>query len=405
MNTSVKVIPKIQLRKMLIIWMICFLGLTSCTIPVTAQSLEIIPGAWQLEWYKPKLKGKRVALLMNHTATIGDVLLVDTLLQSGIDIVKLFVPEHGFRGTADAGAYIQDGIDSATQIPVISLYGKNKKPTKTQLQDVDIVVYDIQDVGVRFYTYISTLQYMMEACAAWNIPMLILDRPNPHGHYVDGPVLQPSFSSFVGMQPIPVVYGMTVGEYAQMLIGEKWFPQAEKLRLEIITMEGYTHHSLYQLPIPPSPNLSTMHAIYQYPSLCFFEGTVVSVGRGTPRPFEQWGHPSYKAYSTYYFTPQSRIGAAKPLYQDQKCYGLVLNDSSFVPSQLDLSHVLTAYHWYEEKDKFFNNFFDKLAGTDLLRKQIREGKDAAHIRNSWQPELDNFKKIRKKYLLYPDFEE
>lgn len=365
---------------------------------------EAIPGAHRIAFYKPLLEGKRVALLLNHTATVHTALLPDTLLKSGVRIVKLFVPEHGFRGTADAGEYVKDGTDPRTGLPVVSLYGKNKKPASSQLADVDVVIYDIQDVGVRFYTYISSLQYMMEACAENGIPLIVLDRPNPNGHYVDGPVLEPGQRSFVGMQQVPVVYGMTVGEYAHMLAGERLFPHAEKLQLEVISCLQYTHHSTYHLPVPPSPNLQTMHAVYQYPSLCLFEGTVVSLGRGTDHPFEQWGHPAFKSHSGYYFIPQSRTGSTNPPYKNEKCYGERMPDSGLLPQHIDLVPLIKAYRWYPEKQKFFIPFFEKLSGTGELRRQILQGKSPEEIRESWQPGIRRFKEVRKKYLLYPDFE-
>jgi len=370
---------------------------------------EIFPGAYQMNEYLPSLKGKRVALLMNQTARVGERLLLDTLLSCGVKITKVFVPEHGFRGTADAGALIKNGKDERTGLPVISLYGNNKKAKAEQLQDVDVVIYDLQDVGVRFYTYISSLEYMMEACAETGKELMVLDRPNPNGHYVDGPVLRKPFKSFVGMQSIPVVYGMTAGEYAQMLVGERWVKGAEDLKLKVISCKNYDHTKRYQLPVAPSPNLKTMAAIYLYPSLCLFEGTAVSVGRGTDLPFQQWGHPDFEGKTNYYFTPKSVTGASKPLFEGKKCFGRLVainGDSAFflTDGKLQLDALIEAYNWYPDKGNFFNKFFENLAGTDQLRKQIISGKNAHEIREEWQSEVAAFKQIRKKYLLYKDFE-
>lgn len=369
-------------------------------------------GAEQMQDYLPQLEHKKVALLVNQTSVVYGKLLLDTLLASGVNVVKIFVPEHGFRGTADAGAHIKNDIDGKTGLPVISLYGKNKKPTPEQMKDIDVLVYDLQDVGVRFYTYISTLEYAMDACIENNKELIILDRPNPNWSRVDGPVLDTSLRSFVGMQPVPVVYGMTVGEYATMLAGEQWIKNADALRFSVIRCKYYhpeyspdkfyngTIFRAYKLPIAPSPNLRTDNAIKLYPSLCFFEGTIVSVGRGTNKPFEQWGHPDYKGKFEYFFTPKSTIGATKPLLENIDCYGVAVWPS--FGYQIEISHLLKAYQLSSQKEKFFNPFFEKLAGTKLLRQQIIEGKSEAEIRASWQPELEKFKEIRKKYLLYED---
>lgn len=375
---------------------------------VALKAAHITPGVERMESYLPILQNKHIALVINQTSTVGNSVLLDTLLKSGIQVKKIFVPEHGFRGTADAGAHINNDVDKQTGLPVISLYGNNKKPKPEQLSDIDIVIFDLQDVGTRFYTYISTLQYIMEACAENNKQLIVLDRPNPNGYYIDGPVLEQGFTSFVGMQPIPVVYGMTIGEYAQMLKGEKWFNNADKLDIQIIPCENYDHASLYQLPVAPSPNLKEMNAVYLYPSLCFFEGTVISVGRGTDKPFEQWGNPDLRKTFSYYFIPKSRQGAQKPLYEGKKCYGEPLQSPLIFETRakdgsLDLSFLIKAYNAYPEKDKFFNNFFEKLAGTEKLRQQIVSGKTEKEIRDSWQDDLAAFKKIRKKYLLYKDF--
>lgn len=371
-----------------------------------SRAQNVITGAEHMEQYLPLLQGKRTALLINQTSIAGSRLLLDTLLTRGVSITKIFAPEHGFRGLADAGAHIRNGRDSATGLPVISLYGKNKKPQKEHLTDVDIIIYDLQDVGVRFYTYISTLQYAMEACAAEGKTLIVLDRPNPNGFYVDGPVLDTTLRSFVGMQPVPVAYGMTAGEYALMLKGERWFDGAEKLDLKIIPCTGYDHNTRYEMPVPPSPNLKSPNAVFWYPSLCLFEGTVVSVGRGTPAPFEQWGHPGYKGKTAYNFTPVSMTGAGKPLHEGQACYGKRMPENAAGQHNFTLAPLIEAYNWHTDKEKFFNrnNFFEKLAGSNSLRKQVVQGLTEEQIRATWQKDLEAFRLIRKKYLLYPDFE-
>ncbi len=366
---------------------------------------EIQPGAYHFDRYLPALQGKRVALMVNQTAEVNNVLLPDTLLRLGVNVVKIFSPEHGFRGTANAGALVKNGNDPETGLPVISLYGNRKKPTADQLKDVDLVIYDLQDVGARFYTYISSLEYLMEACGAYNIPLMILDRPDPLGFIVDGPVLDRKFRSFVGMQPVPVIYGMTPGEYAKMLIGEKWITPSA-LDLTVVTCSYYSHRSSYELPVPPSPNLKNMTAIYLYPSLCFFEGTPISVGRGTEQPFQQFGHPLLKKYS-YTFTPKGMPGASSPLLEGQVCKGMLIADNpeealKLIDGKLQLSWLIDVYKNYPEQDKFFTAFFEKLAGTDVLRKQITEGLSEAEIRESWEPSLQQFRKIRSKYLLYAE---
>lgn len=370
---------------------------------------KIQPGAERLSAYLPLLKNKKVALVINQTSQVGTTSLLDTLLKEKVAIKKIFVPEHGFRGTADAGASIKNDIDSKTGLPVLSLYGKNKIPQASQLQDVDIVLFDLQDVGTRFYTYISTLEYLMDACATYKKHLIVLDRPNPNGHYIDGPVLESSFKSFVGMQPIPVVYGMTIGEYARMLQGENWIKQTSGYTLTVIACSNYSHKMLYQLPIPPSPNLKEMNAVYLYPSLCFFEGTVISVGRGTDKPFQQWGNPELKKSYSYSFIPKSVQGAANPLFEGQACYGQALSSNLVLLEEapkdsLCLTYLMAAYQAYPHKEKFFNNFFDKLAGNATLKAQIIAGTSEAAIRQSWEKELAAFKIIRKKYLLYQDFE-
>lgn len=373
------------------------------------NSADVRPGATQTETYIPMLAGKRVGLIINQTSQIDSVSLLDTLLKRKVGVKKIFVPEHGFRGSAEAGETIVDGTDKKTGLPIISLYGKNKKPTKEQLKDIDVLVYDLQDVGARFYTYISTLQYAMEACAEYGKQLIVLDRPNPNGHYVDGPVLDVSQRSFVGMQPIPIVYGMTVGEYAQMLVGEKWFDGADKLDMKVIACKNYDHTTLYELPVNPSPNLRNMAAIYVYPSLCLFEGTVVSVGRGTAAPFQQFGHPDFINKTVYSFMPGRSIGGAEPMYANRNCYGQIAAANAqeakvITRGSIRLFWLIRAYGWYPYKEKFFNDFFEKLAGTKELRKQIEKGMTEEEIKAMWQKDLTAFKQIRKKYLLYPDFE-
>lgn len=372
-----------------------------------ARAPLILPAAEQPERYLPLLKGKRVGLLVNQTSRAKGQLLPDFLIRSGVEVVRIFSPEHGFRGEADAGAEVQSGRDSRTGLEVVSLYGKNKKPTAAQLKDIDLMVYDLQDVGVRFYTYISTLEYLMEACGAQGIPLLILDRPNPLGFMVDGPVLEAPQHSFVGMQAIPVVYGMTPGEYAGMLIGEKWL-KGPAPELRVIPCENYDHKSLYTLPVPPSPNLKNMAAVYLYPALCFFEGTVISVGRGTPYPFQQYGHPALKG-QPHRFVPEPLKGAMNPPLQGRTCNGVFIAGTpelalKKMEGRLNLQWLLQAYADFPDKEAFFNNFFDKLAGNAGLKAQIRAGQAEAEIRESWEPALSRFKQIRKKYLLYPDVE-
>ena len=372
------------------------------TAKTSGLETPIVVGAERLSSYLPLLKNKRVALLINQTSLVYNKLLLDTLISSGVQVVKIFVPEHGFRGTADAGAHIKNDIDAQTGLPVISLYGKHKKPSAEQMKDIDVLLYDLQDVGVRFYTYISTLEYAMDACIDHKKELLILDRPNPNRHIIDGPVLDTSLRSFVGMQAVPVLYGLTVGEYAQMLVGEQWIKNAKALQYKVIPCLAYDQLAVrmkYILPVPPSPNLKNSNAIRLYPGLCFFEGTVVSVGRGTDKPFEQWGHPDYQGKLNHTFTPKSTVGATKPLLENQICYGIKLDKA---PEDLDISQLLKAYQLSPQKDSFFNSFFEKLAGTKVLRQQIIKGKSEAEIRASWQPGLEQFKKIRKKYLLYED---
>jgi uncharacterized protein YbbC (DUF1343 family) len=370
---------------------------TTPTPPAALTALAV--GAERLDQYLPGLRGKRVALVVNHTATVGRTHLVDTLLASGIEVKKILVPEHGFRGEADAGEHVGNATDKKTGLPLISLYGSNKKPTAAQLADVDVVLFDIQDVGVRFYTYISTMHYVMEACAEHGKKLLVLDRPNPNGHYFDGPVLKPAFRSFVGMHPIPVVHGLTVGELARMINGEGWLPGGAKCDLEVVKAANYTHRTKYVVPVRPSPNLPNEVSIRLYPSICFFENTPVSVGRGTPYPFQVIGGTNPK-FGSFTFTPVSTPGAKNPPLQGQPCYGLDLRNDTL--NHFTLRYVLDFYRKADNPEKFFTSFFDKLAGTDVLRKQITAGLDEAAIRQSWRPELETYRATRKKYLLYAE---
>lgn len=379
-----------------------FLVLGCNSQPVPAQNITV--GAEQTEKYLPLLEGKKVGLVGNQSSLVGTTHLLDTLIRCDISVAAIFCPEHGFRGQAEAGARINDGTDPQTGIPIISLFGANKKPQPKQLKGIDIVVFDIQDVGARFYTYISTLHYVMEACAENGVPLLVLDRPNPNGFYVDGPVLDTAYRSFVGMHPVPVVHGMTIGEYSQMINGEKWLKNGVQCQLSVIKMLNYTHDSLYHLPVAPSPNLQTDNAILLYPSLCCFEGTTVSVGRGTPTPFEIIGSPTYSDKS-FSFVPKPIKGVSNnPLHNGKTCYGIDLQKagSEIVKNkQLNLGYLLTMYR-KSDKNTFFlkNNFFDKLMGNSELRKQVKQGLTEKQIRQSWEPALSEYKTMREKYLLY-----
>ncbi len=363
---------------------------------------QILPAADQPEVYLPLLEGKRVGLIVNQTSILtskNNMHLVDFLMMEGVNVVKVFVPEHGFRGDADAGEVVNSEIDKSTGLPIISLYGDNKKPSASTLSDVDILIYDLQDVGVRFYTYISTMHYVMESTAENKKPLLIFDRPNPNGNYVDGPVLTKGFESFVGMHPIPVVHGLTVGELAQMINGEGWLKGRAKSDIQIIPVKNWNHSIPYGLQVKPSPNLPNDTAIRLYPSLCYFEGTDVSLGRGTYFPFQVYGYPDPK-FGDFTFTPVSIDGMSKnPPQKGNKCYGKDLRNEP-LDHQFTLQYLLEAYHISGKKEKFFNNFFDKLAGSDQLRKDIIAGKSEAEIKASWQKDLGIYTDLRKKYLLY-----
>ena len=394
---------------------------------------RITPAAERINEYVPLLKGKRVGLFANQTSTVAGRHLVDTLRNLGVDIRVIFGPEHGFRGTADAGEKIGNYTDKETGIQVVSLYGAKRKPSAEDLEKVDVLIFDIQDVGVRFYTYISSLEEFMEAAFENGKPLMLLDRPNPNGHYVDGPVLDKKYKSFIGMQPVPIVYGMTIGEYAMMIAGERWLNEKANIKydhyrsakstadtpyyFQVIKCDNYTHKSKYVLPVRPSPNLPSIQSIYLYPSTCFIEGTVLSEGRGTSRPFQVFGHPSLPK-NLYAFTPNPNEGAKSSKLYGQVCYGWDLGGTpeevlKKVDSRIQLKWLISAYQLFPNKDSFFiipksgkmeESFFNRLAGNNDLWQQVKSGKSEDEIRKSWEPALSDFKKIRKKYLLYPDFE-
>ena len=375
---------------------------------ITARAQEILPGARLMSNYLPLVQGKRVAVVANHTTLVSSKHLVDTLLSAGVTVTKIFSPEHGFRGDIEAGELIGNYTDKVTGLPVISLYGGSKKPKPADLSDVDVLIFDLQDVGVRFYTYISTMHYVMEACAENNKPLIILDRPNPNGFYVDGPVLDTAYRSFVGMHPVPLIHGMTIGEFAQMINGEGWLKGKIQCNLTVIPCRGYTHSMTTALPVRPSPNLPNHLSILLYPSLGLFEGTVVSVGRGTDYPFQVFGFPNFPDKGFRYIPVEKRGASLNPPYKGKPVYGIDLRDYSvnyFLDRrEIILDWLIYSYNNYPEKDKFFNNFFNLLAGTSVLRQQIENGLTPSEIRATWQPALEQFKLLRKKYLLYPDFE-
>lgn len=369
-------------------------------------------GADQTEKYLPYLKGKRVGMVVNPTSIIGSKSSVDSLFSLGVNIVKVFGPEHGFRGDVGAGVHVGDSKDPATGIAVISLYGKNNKPTKEMLQDVDLMVFDIQDVGARYYTYLATMHRVMEACAENGKELLILDRPNPNGYFVDGPVLDMELKSGIGMHPVPVAHGMTVAEYAQMINGEGWLANGVKCKIKVVSLAGYTHDRPYVLPIAPSPNLNSNTSILLYPSICLFEGTIISQGRGTQFPFTVLGNPDLKGKYSFSFTPESIKGMSEtPLFMGQECFGLDLRlvdlEQLKAAKKINLIWLIEMYRNYPSKEKFFDfkqskqiGNFDKLAGTTDLKAQIVAGLSESEIRASWEPKLSNFKKMRMKYLIY-----
>ena len=341
-------------------------------------------------------KNKNIAVVGNQTSVIQNTHLVDTLLELGVKVKLVFSPEHGFRGVEDAGAHINNEIDQRTGLQIFSLHGENKKPSINQLKNIDIIIFDIQDVGARFYTYISTLHYVLEAASEQNIQVLVLDRPNPNGHYIDGPILEEKFKSFIGMHPIPIVHAMTIGEYAKMIIGEKWIENT--CDLKVIEMVNYNRSEIYDLPIKPSPNLPNKRAVNLYPSLCLFERTTISVGRGTNYPFQHYGAPFIK--SSYSFLPKSGPGSKYPKHENKICYGINLRYQKNILNSLNINWLIKCYDQSLDKEKFFTLNFDKLAGTDQLRKQINSGLSAEKIKESWQEGLTKFKKTRAKYLIY-----
>ncbi|HTH81456.1 MAG TPA: DUF1343 domain-containing protein [Mucilaginibacter sp.] len=385
----------------------CLLTIPAYSNPPRAAAKKIVPGADQTRLYVDYLKGKNVGMVINQTSVIGErrVAVVDSLLKLGIAVKKLYGPEHGVRGTASNGATVDDSVDPKTGLPVISLYGKHFKPTLADLKGINLMIFDVQDVGARFYTYISTLHYVMEACAENNIELMILDRPNPNGHSIDGPVLDTAYRSFVGMHPIPITHGMTIAEYAQMINGEGWLKNHVQCKLRIVKVANYIHSAEYYLPVNPSPNLNTGQSIILYPSLCLFEGTVLSLGRGTLFPFQVIGHPLLKGKYLYTFTPVSIAGMSEdPPQKNQVCYGMDLrayDTGELIKSgKLNLSWLIELYQAFPDKPHFFNAYFAKLAGTDALRKQIEAGKTEKQIRDSWEPALSKYKTMRRKYLLY-----
>lgn len=388
-------------------WLICILlncAHQGCNERESLSHFQV--GAERTEEYMHLLKGKKVAVVANHTSMVKGIHLVDTLLRRGIDIQCVFAPEHGFRGDVAHGMDVQGGKDPATGLKVVSLYGKNKKPSTESLRGIDILLFDIQDVGVRFYTYISTLHYVLEAAAENHIPVIVTDRPNPLGACVDGPVLNPKYKSFVGMHPIPIIHGLTIGELAQMIRGEEWISHSQQLKLTVIPCNGWRHRDLYALPLPPSPNLKTMQSVYLYPSLCLFEGTDISLGRGTDHPFEWIGFPG-NPKGEISFTPEDRPGVAEnPPHEGILCKGIDLThiDLNQNHCSFNLHWLLEMYQLYPRKDQFFSSpdFFDKLAGTNELRNQITASVPESEIRKSWQKNLQEYSSLRKKYLLYSE---
>lgn len=371
----------------------------------TGRAGDVVVGAAMPECYMKHLKGRRVALFSNQTGMVSDRHTLDILLGNGVDVVTIFSPEHGFRGQADAGEKVGSSVDGKTGVPIYSLYGaKGGVPDEATMRKIDLVVTDIQDVGLRYYTYYITMVKLMDQCARHGKRMVILDRPNPNGFYVDGPILDMKYKSGVGALPIPVVHGMTLGELARMANGEGWLEGGKRCRLTVIPCRNYTHRTLYRLPIAPSPNLPNMLSVYLYPSLCYFEGTDVSLGRGTDKPFQQFGHPDMKGYA-YSFTPESRPGAKDPPQRGKRCYGRDLSslDEAAVRRQgLDLSYLVEAYRNLNIGDRFFTPFFEKLIGVDYVRQMIEAGNDAEDIKAKWQRDVENFKKQRHKYLLYKE---
>ncbi|MCC8187778.1 MAG: DUF1343 domain-containing protein [Bacteroides sp.] len=383
--------------------MICMLYV--CLASYGQKSNDVVLGAERTDIYFPILKNKRIAVFSNHTGMVGDKHVVDLLLENKLDVVAIFSPEHGFRGDADAGEHVSSSVDPETGVPILSLYdGKSGKPSEESMRKFDILVVDIQDVGLRYYTYYASMVRLMDVCAEYNRKVLILDRPNPNGHYVDGPILDMKYKSGVGWLPIPIVHGMTLGELGRMVNGERWLPGSRVCDLTVIPCDNYTHQTLYRLPIPPSPNLPNMTSIYLYPSIYFFEATPVSLGRGTSVPFQVYGHPNMKGYD-YSFTPRSVPGAKNPPQLDRLCYGVDLSqmsDEDAWKRGVDLSFVIDAYNNLNLDDHFFRPFFELLVGTDYVRKMIRAGHSAEEIKAMWQEDVEKFKVQRRPYLLYEE---
>lgn len=385
-----------------------FCALSSCTQsvqPVMVDYNDIVTGAKNLITTKLEMiKGKKVGIVANQASLVNNTHLVDTLLKHGIEVVKIFSPEHGFRGNMEAGALVNDGIDEKTGLQIVSLYGSHKKPSKSDLLGIEILLFDLQDVGVRFYTYISAMAYLMEACAENNIPFIVLDRPNPNGFYVDGPVLNPEYSSFIGMHTVPIVYGMTIGEYAIMVNEEGWLKNGVKCDLTILKLGNYRHNMLFKLPVKPSPNLPNWQSVYLYPSICLFEGTIMSEGRGTDFPFQVYGHPDFHI-GNFTFTPERIPGVSEnPKYKSVRCNGQNLagyaSNYQNLEQHFNIDWLIESYNYMSPDHEFFTAYFELLAGTRELREQIEAGLSEEEIRKSWQEELESFELIRKKYLLY-----
>lgn len=374
--------------------------------PILVEPEEIVVGAARMDAYLHLLEGRNIGIMANQSSLVNGTHLVDTLLACGVNIIRIFSSEHGFRGDHDAGAYVESTVDEQTGIDMVSLYGQMKKPDTGDMKGIDLMLFDLQDVGVRFYTYISSLAYLMEVCAAHNVPMIVLDRPNPNGFYIDGPVLDPAYTSFVGLHPVPVVYGLTIGEYATMVNGEGWLPDELVCDLHIVELQAYERNMIVKLPVAPSPNLPDWRSVYLYPSLCFFEGTIVSVGRGTDTPFQIFGHPDYYP-GQFVFTPRTVPGASSnPKLKGQTCYGELLSSHAdryaFNPPRIELEWLIQTYDVLAVRHDFFNAYFNTLAGTDLLRRQIEQGMSAYAIRRSWQSGLEAYKEIRARYVIYDD---
>lgn len=398
-NNQFLLIQYIMKKILIIVVLACF------TLHCQSKQERVIVGAEQTDKYLPILKNKRIALFSNHTGMIGDRHLLDVLIENEVNVVAIFSPEHGFRGNADAGEHVSSSVDQKTGVPILSLYdGKLGKPSEESMRKFDLLIVDIQDVGLRFYTYYASMVRLMDACAEYNRKMLILERPNPNGHYIDGPILDMKYKSAVGWLPIPIVHGMTLGELARMVNGERWLPASRICDVTVIPCKNYTHRTMYELPIPPSPNLPNMKAVYLYPSICYFEATPVSLGRGTQLPFQIYGHPNMLGYN-YSFTPQSTPGAKNPPQLNKTCYGknlTGLSDEEIWEKGVDLSYLIDAYRNLNMDDHFFRPFFELLIGTDYVRKMIKQGKDADEIKAMWKDDVEKFKIQRRPYLLYDE---